>query len=100
MQAEQRGLQAPETVPVVKIALMDAERSVQAAAAQWKVAPASLRTENGEVIDDANNRRLGYGVLAPAAANPSATPQMRPAKRPGAAGVSQAGRSKIGRAHV
>ena len=41
---------------------------VQAAAAQWKVAPASLRTENGEVIDDANNRRLGYGVLAPVAA--------------------------------
>src|SRR5215469_2059253 len=31
---------------------------VQAAAAQWKVSPASLRTENGEVIDDAHNRRL------------------------------------------
>ena len=29
---------------------------------------ASLRTENGEVIDDAHNRRLGYGALAPAAA--------------------------------
>ncbi len=41
---------------------------VQAAAAQWQVDPASLRTENGEVIDDANKRRLGYGVLAPAAA--------------------------------
>ena len=41
---------------------------VQAAAAQWKVTPASLRTENGEVIDDANSRRLAYGVLAPAAA--------------------------------
>ena len=41
---------------------------IQAAAAQWKVDPASLRTENGEVIDDAHNRRLGYGVLAPAAA--------------------------------
>ena len=41
---------------------------VQAAAAQWHVDPASLRTENGEVIDDAHNRRLGYGVLAPAAA--------------------------------
>ena len=41
---------------------------VQAAAAQWQVDPASLRTENGEVIDDANKRRLGYGALAPAAA--------------------------------
>jgi isoquinoline 1-oxidoreductase beta subunit len=41
---------------------------VQAAAAQWRIDPASLRTENGEVIDDANNRKLGYGVLAPAAA--------------------------------
>ncbi|MGZ5928026.1 MAG: molybdopterin cofactor-binding domain-containing protein [Rhizomicrobium sp.] len=41
---------------------------VQAAAAQWHVDPASLRTENGEVIDDANQRRLGYGALAAAAA--------------------------------
>jgi isoquinoline 1-oxidoreductase beta subunit len=41
---------------------------VQAAAAQWHVDPASLRTENGEVIDDANKRRLGYGALAAAAA--------------------------------
>jgi len=41
---------------------------VQAAAAQWHVDPASLRTENGEVIDDANSRRLSYGVLASAAA--------------------------------
>ena len=41
---------------------------VQAAAAQWHVDPATLRTDNGEVIDDAHNRRLGYGVLAPAAA--------------------------------
>jgi isoquinoline 1-oxidoreductase beta subunit len=41
---------------------------VVAAAAEWHVDPASLRTENGEVIDDAHNRRLGYGALAPAAA--------------------------------
>ena len=41
---------------------------VQAAANQWQVDPKSLRTDNGEVIDDAHNRRLGYGVLAPAAA--------------------------------
>ena len=41
---------------------------VQAAASQWHVDPATLRTENGEVIDDAHNRRLGYGALAAAAA--------------------------------
>ena len=41
---------------------------VQAAATQWHVDPASLRTENGEVIDDANQRKLGYGALAAAAA--------------------------------
>ena len=41
---------------------------VQAAAAEWHVDPASLRTDNGEVIDDAHNRRLGYGALAAAAA--------------------------------
>jgi isoquinoline 1-oxidoreductase subunit beta len=41
---------------------------VQAAATQWNVDSASLRTENGEVIDDAHNRKLGYGALAAAAA--------------------------------
>jgi isoquinoline 1-oxidoreductase beta subunit len=42
---------------------------VAAAAAQWKVDPASLRTENGQVIDDAHGgRKLGYGELAPRAA--------------------------------
>ena len=41
---------------------------VAAAAAEWQVDPASLRTENGQVIDDAHNRRLGYGALASAAA--------------------------------
>ena len=42
---------------------------VQAAAQQWKVDPASLRTENGQVIDDAHGgRKLAYGALAPAAA--------------------------------
>ncbi len=52
---------------------------VQAAAAQWRVDPASLRTENGEVIDDANSRKLGYGVLAAAAAKLPA-PQNPPLK--------------------
>ena len=42
---------------------------VQAAAHQWNVDPASLRTESGFVIDDAHGgRKLAYGALAPAAA--------------------------------
>ncbi len=41
---------------------------VQAAAAQWNVDPASLRTENGVVIDDVHSRKLGYGALAAVAA--------------------------------
>jgi len=42
---------------------------VQAAAQQWGVSPASLRTENGQVIDDAHGgRKLSYGELAPRAA--------------------------------
>jgi isoquinoline 1-oxidoreductase beta subunit len=42
---------------------------VQAAAQQWKVDPATLRTENGQVIDDAHGgRKLSYGELAPRAA--------------------------------
>ena len=42
---------------------------VQAAAQQWNVDPASLRTESGQVIDDAHGgRKLSYGALAPAAA--------------------------------
>jgi isoquinoline 1-oxidoreductase beta subunit len=41
---------------------------VQAAANQWQVDAATLRTENGEVIDDVNGRRLSYGELAQAAA--------------------------------
>jgi len=39
---------------------------VQTAANQWKVDPATLRTENGQVIDDAHGgRELSYGELAP-----------------------------------
>jgi len=42
---------------------------VQAAAHQWNVDPITLRTEAGNVIDDAHGgRKLAYGVLAPAAA--------------------------------
>ncbi|MFZ6779322.1 molybdopterin cofactor-binding domain-containing protein [Undibacterium sp. Ji83W] len=39
---------------------------VQAAAEQWKVDPASLRTENGNVIGP-GGKKLGYGELADAA---------------------------------
>ena len=42
---------------------------VQAAAQQWGVSAASLRTANGQVIDDAHGgRMLSYGALAPRAA--------------------------------
>jgi len=42
---------------------------IQAAAQQWKVDPRTLRTESGQVIDDAHGgRKLSYGVLAPRAA--------------------------------
>ena len=52
---------------------------VQAAAAQWDADPSSLRTANGEVIDNAHNRKLGYGALAAAAASLPA-PQNPPLK--------------------
>jgi isoquinoline 1-oxidoreductase beta subunit len=42
---------------------------VQAAAQQWKVDSTTLRTESGQVIDDAHGgRKLSYGELAPHAA--------------------------------
>ncbi len=41
---------------------------ISAAAQNWKVEPASCRTENGVVIHDASKRRVGYGALATAAA--------------------------------
>ena len=36
---------------------------VQAASQVWKVDPAGIRTENGEVIHDSSNRRLAYAAL-------------------------------------
>jgi isoquinoline 1-oxidoreductase subunit beta len=52
---------------------------VEAAAQQWHVDPSSLRTENGQVIDDSNQRKLNYGALAAAAAK-LAPPQNPPLK--------------------
>ncbi|WP_429260093.1 molybdopterin cofactor-binding domain-containing protein [Paraburkholderia sp. GAS334] len=39
---------------------------VAAAAAQWRVSPASCRTEPGHVVHSASGRRLSYGALAEA----------------------------------
>jgi isoquinoline 1-oxidoreductase beta subunit len=55
---------------------------VQAAAQGWKVDPASLRTEAGQVIDDATGRRIGYGALTGRAAGlkPPADPPLKDPK--------------------
>jgi isoquinoline 1-oxidoreductase subunit beta len=37
---------------------------IQAAANRWKVTPASLRTDNGFVVNPSNNQRLSYGTIA------------------------------------
>ena len=42
---------------------------VEAAAQKWGVPAAQIRTENGFVINSANNARLNYGSVAEAAAN-------------------------------
>jgi isoquinoline 1-oxidoreductase beta subunit len=42
---------------------------IAAAAAQWKVKPASCKAENGAVVHGASKRRLTYGELAEAAAH-------------------------------
>ena len=41
---------------------------IEAAAAQWKVDPASCTADNSEVIHKPTGRRLAYGALADAAA--------------------------------
>jgi isoquinoline 1-oxidoreductase beta subunit len=55
---------------------------VQAAAAGWKVDPASCRTEASEVIHDASGRRVGYGALTGRAAGlkPPADPPLKDPK--------------------
>ncbi|RKT13565.1 isoquinoline 1-oxidoreductase beta subunit [Paraburkholderia sp. RAU2J] len=42
---------------------------VAAAAVQWRVAPATCRTEPGHVVHAASGRRVAYGALAAAAAH-------------------------------
>jgi isoquinoline 1-oxidoreductase beta subunit len=41
---------------------------IAAAAAQWRVSPASCRTEPGHVVHAASGRRVSYGAVAEAAA--------------------------------
>jgi isoquinoline 1-oxidoreductase beta subunit len=55
---------------------------VQAAAAQWKVDPASCTAANSEVIHTASGRKLAYGALADAAAKltPPAKPVLKDPK--------------------
>ena len=54
-------------LPVRQAGAAAREMLVAAAAAQWKVEPASLRTEAGHVIG-ANGKKLAYGALVEAAA--------------------------------
>ena len=53
--------------PLRKVGATGRAMLIEAAAQKWGVAPATLRTENGFVINPANNARLSYGSLADAA---------------------------------
>jgi isoquinoline 1-oxidoreductase beta subunit len=55
---------------------------IEAAAAQWKVAPASCTAADGEVIHQPTGRKLGFGALADAAAKliPPANPPLKDPK--------------------
>ena len=55
---------------------------VQAAAAQWKVDPATCTALNSEIIHTASGRKLAYGALADAAAKltPPANPPLKDPK--------------------
>jgi isoquinoline 1-oxidoreductase beta subunit len=53
--------------PVRKAGASARDMLLDAAAQKWGVAKSQLRTENGQVINTANNARLSYGSLADAA---------------------------------
>src|SRR5690606_6719109 len=55
------------------------EMLVRAAAQAWGVPPDGLRTENGFVLDPAQDRRIGFGEIAAAAAaiEPPAEPRLK-----------------------
>src|SRR5580698_3150561 len=53
--------------PLRKAGASARDMLLEAAAQKWNVAKSQLRTENGQVINTANNARLSYGSLADAA---------------------------------
>lgn len=67
--------------PLRKAGAAAREMLVAAAAAQWKVEAASLRTANGQVIAP-NGKKLGYGVLVAAASTQAvpANPKLKDSK--------------------
>ena len=54
-------------LPLRKAGAAARQMLVAAAAAEWKVEPATCRAEGGAVLHPASGRRLGYGALASAA---------------------------------
>src|SRR5579863_800558 len=50
-------------LPLRKAAAGARAMLVQSASQLWKVDPAAIRTDNGEVIHDSSNRRLAYAAL-------------------------------------
>lgn len=68
--------------PLRKSAASVREMLIGAAAAQWGVAPETLRARNGEVFDPASKRTAKYGTLLEAAAKitPPATPKLKDPK--------------------
>jgi len=67
--------------PLRKAGAAAREMLVAAAAAQWKVEAASLRTANGQVIAP-NGKKLGYGALVAAASTQAvpANPKLKDSK--------------------
>lgn len=68
--------------PLRKSAASVREMLIGAAAAQWGVAPETLRARNGEVFDPASKRTAKYGTLLEAAAKitPPSTPKLKDPK--------------------
>jgi isoquinoline 1-oxidoreductase beta subunit len=70
-------------LPMRQVGAAARQMLVQAAAARWSVAPTSLRTEKGKVVDSASGRSLTFGELATDAARlPVPDPQKVPLKDP------------------
>ena len=63
--------------PLRKAGASARDMLLDAAAQKWGVAKSQLRTENGYVINTANNARLSYGSLADAAGKLPPRPRWR-----------------------